>query len=73
MINKLCGTFPGPGNFSETYTVNCTKGIMARYIPLQTTGNYTSVAINELDEITEPHVMKGNQSNMIIQYKAEYR
>ena len=47
-INKHCGIFAGPGNFSQTYTVNCTKAIMARYITLQTRGNYTSLAINEL-------------------------
>ena len=57
--NKFCGVFEGPGNYSQTYIVNCTKAIMAKYITLQMEGNYTSLAINELDEITEPHVMKG--------------
>ena len=58
-VNKLCGVFEGPGNDSMIYTINCTSAIMAKYITLQIIGNYSSLQINELDVITEPHVMKG--------------
>ena len=58
--NTLCGVFEGPGNISTTYTINCTKAIMARYITVQMLGNYTALQINELEVVTEPHVMKGS-------------
>ena len=61
-INKLCGIFKGPGNTSMTYTINCTSAIMANYITLQMLGNYTSLQINELATVTEPHVLKGKRN-----------
>ena len=59
--NILCGVYEGPGNISTTYTINCTKAIMARYITLQMIGNYTALQINELETIKEPHTMKGKK------------
>ena len=57
--NTLCGVFEGPGNTSMSYTINCTSAILADYITLQMMGNYTSLQINELAVVTEPHILKG--------------
>ena len=50
-----------------TYTVNCSTPILAKYVTLQMIGNYTSLQINELDVVTEPHVMKGKYFNLYIE------
>ena len=65
--NTFCNVFEGPGNTSMTHTVNCSTPILAKYVTLQMIGNYTSLQINELDVVTEPHVMKGKYFDLYIE------
>ena len=70
--NTLCGVFEGPGEIDEHYIINCTKGIMARYVTIQMLGNYTALQINEIDVIKEPHAMKGTGINERNNFRMTY-
>lgn len=59
-LNKICGTFEGPGESDKEYFVKCDAPIFANYITVQINDTSSILQINELKYTTEHHVLLGN-------------
>ena len=59
-VNTICGKYEGPGDSGRTYSINCTKPILANYITVQIMDNSSgTLNINEIRALHDTNVLKG--------------